>query len=102
EGGLGGALLVLGGALAVAPGLPDLALGGWPGGLLVDGVGVGDGGHGGQLHRGQHGPEDECACALGHGRPPIDQLTLCGRRTGWSWGKTCPRTRCPPPPPPPP
>jgi hypothetical protein len=73
----------------VAPGLPNLALGGWPpGGLLVAGVGVGDGGHGGQVHRGQHGPDDQRAGEHGAwpdqlpppaGPPPV---ALAARPTG--------------------
>ena len=32
-----------------------------------DGLGLGDGGHGGQVNGGQRGPQDECAGELGHG-----------------------------------
>ena len=34
---------------------------------LLGGLGLSDGGHAGQVHRGQHGPNDEGACAFGHG-----------------------------------
>jgi hypothetical protein len=83
EGGVRGLLLV-GGDRVLAPGLPDLAFGRWPSGVLtvrvVVGLGLGEGGQADQVHRCQGGPEDECAGAFGHGASPVDQLMLCERR----------------------
>jgi hypothetical protein len=55
--------------VAIAPGLPHLAFGGRPPGVLafVVGLGLGDGGHAGKVHGRQHGPEHQCACEFGHG-----------------------------------
>jgi hypothetical protein len=58
EGGVRGGL-VLGDGPAVAPGLPDLPFSRWPwGGLLVRGMGVGDGGHAGRVHGRHHKPPE--------------------------------------------
>jgi hypothetical protein len=80
EGGVRGGLLVRG-DLRLAPGLPHLAFGGRPPGVpaFVVGLGVGDGGQAGQVHRGQRGPDDEDAGEFGHGCLLIGQPAPGGR-----------------------
>jgi hypothetical protein len=73
--------------------------GGWPpGGLLagglVAGLGMGDGGHTGQVHGHQRDRDDACAGAFGHGRSPVRQLALCGRPAGWSAATPGHRVHC--------
>jgi hypothetical protein len=66
EGGVRGGLLGRGG-LAVAPRLPDLTFGGRLPDRFVVGLGLGDGGHAGQVHGRHHGPQHQDPCEFGHG-----------------------------------